>query len=83
MLRKRLHKQGIRKGFKAVFSPEPPIEGSMILCEERNKKSNVGTISYMPAVFGCVCASVVIRGLIEPCSLSPENSETLSGGDTE
>jgi len=64
MLRKRLHKLGIRKGFHSVFSPEPVREGSMILCEEQNKKSNVGTISYMPAVFGCACASVVIRGLL-------------------
>ena len=64
MLRKRLHKLGIRTGFHAVFSPEPVREGSMILCEEQNKKSNVGTISYMPAVFGCSCASVVIRGLL-------------------
>lgn len=64
MLRKRLHKMGIRSGCWAVFSPEPVREGSMILCEETNKKSNVGTISYMPAVFGCACASVVVRGLI-------------------
>ncbi|MFI3264423.1 MAG: tRNA threonylcarbamoyladenosine dehydratase [Rikenellaceae bacterium] len=64
MLRKRLHKVGIRKGFHAVFSPEPVREGAMILCEERNKKSNVGTISYIPALFGIGCASVVIRGLI-------------------
>lgn len=64
MLRKRLHKIGIRRGFKAVFSPEPVREGAMILCEEQNKKSNVGTISYIPALFGIGCASVVIRGLI-------------------
>jgi tRNA A37 threonylcarbamoyladenosine dehydratase len=64
MLRKRLHKWGIHTGFHAVFSPEPIREGAMILCDETNKKSNVGTISYMPAVFGCACASVVIRGLI-------------------
>lgn len=64
MLRKRLNRMGIRKGFHAVFSPEPVREGAMILCEETNKKSNVGTISYMPAVFGCHCASVVVRGLI-------------------
>ncbi len=63
MLRKRLHKQGVRKGFKAVFSAEPLVEGSMILCDEQNKKSNVGTISYLPAAFGCAVASVVIRGL--------------------
>lgn len=64
MLRKRLHKAGVRKGFRAVFSPEPMREGAMILCEEQNKKSNVGTISYIPALFGIGCASVVIRGLI-------------------
>lgn len=64
MLRKRLHKIGIRKGFQAVFSAEPIREGAMILCEEQNKKSNVGTISYIPALFGIGCASVVIRDLI-------------------
>ena len=64
MLRKRLHKAGVRRGFQAVFSPEPAREGAMILCEEQNKKSNVGTISYLPALFGIGCASVVIRGLI-------------------
>ncbi len=64
MLRKRLYRIGIRKGFHAVFSPEPVREGSMILCDEEHKQSNVGTISYMPAIFGCACASVVIRGLL-------------------
>ena len=64
MLRKRLHKIGVRSGFRAVYSPEPMREGAMILCEEQNKKSNVGTISYIPALFGIGCASVVIRGLI-------------------
>lgn len=64
MLRKRLHKIGIKRGFWAVFSPEPVREGAMILCEEQNKKSNVGTISYIPALFGIGCASVVIRDII-------------------
>jgi len=64
-LRKRLHKLGIRKGFKAVFSPEEVPKGSVELTDnEQNKKSNVGTISYMPPAFGCACASVVIRGLL-------------------
>ena len=65
MFRKRLHKIGIRSGFRAVFSPEPVREGAMILCEAQNKKSNTGTISYIPALFGIGCASVVIRGLID------------------
>ncbi len=64
MLRKRLHKIGIRTGFRAVFSAEPIREGAMYVCEEQNKKSNVGTISYLPALFGIGCASVVIRDLL-------------------
>ncbi len=64
MLRKRLHKIGIKRGFWAVFSPEPVREGAMILCDEQNKKSNVGTISYIPAMFGIGCASVVVRDLV-------------------
>ena len=64
MLRKRLHKLGIRSGFLAVFSPEPIREGAIILCEEQNRKSDAGTISYFPPLFGIGCASVVIRGLI-------------------
>lgn len=60
MLRKRLHKLGIKSGFKAVFSPEMPIRESLVIEESRNKKSQVGTISYLPAVFGCVCAQAAI-----------------------
>ncbi|MFC2114039.1 ThiF family adenylyltransferase [Bacteroidota bacterium] len=64
-LRKRLSKHNIKSGFKAVFSSEERIKESMVHTDEvMNKKTNVGTISYMPAVFGCICASVVIRDLI-------------------
>ena len=64
MLRKRLHKMGIHTGFYTVFSSERIREGAMIIDEQTNKKSNTGTISYMPAVFGCCCASVVVRDLL-------------------
>jgi tRNA threonylcarbamoyladenosine dehydratase len=64
-MRKRLHKLGVRKGIKVVFSPEVVSREALHLTEgELNKKSTVGTISYMPAVFGCFCASTVIRDLI-------------------
>jgi len=64
-LRKRLRRLGVTEGFKVVFSSEPvPSETIVKTDEERNKKSNVGTISYMPSVFGCFCASVVIRDLL-------------------
>jgi tRNA A37 threonylcarbamoyladenosine dehydratase len=65
MIRKRLTKLGIKKGFKVVFSPEEVDENAVRLEEGQNKKSAVGTISYMPAVFGCFAASVVIRDLAE------------------
>jgi tRNA A37 threonylcarbamoyladenosine dehydratase len=65
-MRKRLHKLGIWKGFKAVYSPEVVSRDAVALLEgEMNKKSTVGTISYMPAIFGCYCASVVIRDIID------------------
>jgi len=65
-MRKRLHKLGIWKGIKVVFSPEVVSRESVQLSEgELNKKSTVGTISYMPAVFGCFCAATVVRDLIE------------------
>ena len=63
MLRKRLHKLGIREGFKAVYSEEVPSAEAMVLEEGLNKKSNVGTISYLPTVFGCVCAQAVLDEL--------------------
>lgn len=66
VIRKKLRHLGIETGFKAVYNPEP-IPSSAIRTVEnvQNKKSTVGTISYMPAIFGCFCASVVIRDLIE------------------
>jgi tRNA A37 threonylcarbamoyladenosine dehydratase len=62
ILRKRLHRLGIREGFKAVYSPEVVDKKRVRSIEmEQNKASIVGTISYMPAAFGIACASVVIR----------------------
>ena len=61
MMRKRLRKLGIEKGFLAVFSPEIPDKEGMVIEESRNKKSQVGSVSYLPAVFGCVCAQAVVK----------------------
>ncbi|NDC76690.1 MAG: tRNA threonylcarbamoyladenosine dehydratase [Chitinophagia bacterium] len=64
-IRKNLRSHGIRKGVKAVFSPEQPIRESLMLTDGKNfKKSAYGTISYMPATFGAVTASVAIRDLM-------------------
>ena len=65
MLRKRLHKLGITGGFLAVFSTERPDRSSVVLEESRNKKSQTGTVSWLPAVFGCVCAQAMVRHFVE------------------
>ncbi|MBN2665609.1 MAG: tRNA threonylcarbamoyladenosine dehydratase [Bacteroidales bacterium] len=64
ILRKRLHRLGVREGITAVYSPEP-VDKSKVerVAGERNRASVVGTMSYMPAAFGIACASVVIRDL--------------------
>jgi tRNA threonylcarbamoyladenosine dehydratase len=65
-IRKMLKKRhGITKGLQVVFSTELPDKESLMLTDGSNyKKSAYGTISYLPAVFGATCASVVIRNLI-------------------
>jgi tRNA A37 threonylcarbamoyladenosine dehydratase len=66
LVRKRLHKLGVRKGFKAVYSIEVVPKDAIKINEvqEQNKLTTVGTISYMPAVFGCFVASVVLQDLL-------------------
>lgn len=72
MVRKKLRKQGINKGFPVVFSEELPREEAMVrltaeeMAELSNKKSQVGTISYLPAAFGCACAQAAITTLLQP-----------------
>jgi tRNA A37 threonylcarbamoyladenosine dehydratase len=64
ILRKRLHRLGIREGFTAVYSPEVIDKSKVVATNgEHNKASIVGTISYMPAAFGIACSSLVIRDL--------------------
>jgi len=64
-LRKLLGKMGIKKGFDAVFSTEMIDSEKVVAVKGQNKASTVGTISYMPPVFGIFCASVVIRHLLK------------------
>ena len=63
-VRKRLQKMGIRRKVPVVFSTEQADPRAVMLTDdERNKKSTCGTVSYMPAVFGCYLAEYVIRRL--------------------
>jgi tRNA A37 threonylcarbamoyladenosine dehydratase len=63
-VRKYLHTHNIHEGIKVVFSPEEIDESKVIVSEKAfPKKTLIGTISYMPTIFGCLTASVVIRDL--------------------
>ena len=63
-VRTRLKKEGLRRSLPVVFSTEQADRRAVITVEgDQNKKSTAGTISYMPAVFGCYLAEYVIRKL--------------------
>lgn len=65
-VRRRLRAQGIDSGVEVVFSTEQPVASAVRSTDgERNKRSLVGTVSYLPAVFGCYLAAYVIRQLSE------------------
>ncbi len=64
-VRKRLRAKGIITGINVVYSTEEVNLESLMLTDGNNfKRSAYGTISYLPATFGSVCASVVIRELM-------------------
>lgn len=65
LVRKRLHRMGVYNGIKVVFSSEKIIDSSLIFVNETNKKTTLGTISYMPSLFGIYLASEVIRDLLK------------------
>lgn len=61
-VRTRLKKAGMRRPLPVVFSTEQADRRAIITVDnEQNKKSTAGTVSYMPAVFGCYLAEYVIR----------------------
>lgn len=63
-VRKRLQKMGIRRKLPVVFSTEQAdLKAVLLTDDEMNKKSTCGTVSYMPAVFGCYLAEYVIKRL--------------------
>lgn len=70
-MRKQLRRLGIESGVTVVYSEELPIrllgaggdfQGDTP--EAQGEKRPQGTVSYMPALFGLHCASVVIRHLL-------------------
>lgn len=67
ILRKKLRKMDVHGGFRVVFSTEQVSRDVIIPVDgEDNKKSTVGTSSFIPAIFGCMLASVVVNELAVP-----------------
>ncbi|HTO35313.1 MAG TPA: tRNA threonylcarbamoyladenosine dehydratase [Flavobacterium sp.] len=65
-IRKRLRKEGITKGFKAVYSTESLDETSLKMTDGSNfKKSFYGTNSWIPCLFGLYAAETVIKYLLK------------------
>lgn len=62
-VRQRLRKLGIRRGVTVVYSTEEARKESVVPVDEPYKKSTTGTVSYLPAVFGCHLAAEVIKKL--------------------
>ena len=65
-VRNGLKRMGMKRSLPVVFSTEQARPKAIIrVDDERNKKSTTGTVSYMPATFGCYLAAYVIRELTE------------------
>ena len=63
-VRKRLRTLGVNKGIPAVFSTEMADPNAVIeIDNEQCKRTTTGTVSYMPAIFGCFLASYVINNI--------------------
>lgn len=78
-VRKRLRKLSHTNKIKAVFSTEEVRKESLIMTDGSNfKRSAYGTVSYLPAAFGGVCASVVIRDLLGEKIAMEERPDRIS-----
>lgn len=62
-VRLRLRKAGFKKGLPVVFSTETPYFDKTLAVIPEQKKPLVGSISYMPNLFGIHIASYVIKQL--------------------
>jgi len=61
-VRRELRLMGFSNGLPVVFSTEPTDKKAILpVSGERNKRSTVGTVSYMPVLFGCYMAAYVIN----------------------
>ncbi len=72
VVRQRLHRRGIYKGVRAVYSIEKPLNKQVddiietpIQQEHGRPRSLIGTVAWVPGVFGLSIASQVIKLIID------------------
>jgi len=71
VVRKRLGRRGIRGGIRCVFSTEPPLPSQVpapAAVEETTRgrpRPPLGSISYLPAIFGLHAAAETIRWILQ------------------
>jgi len=63
LVRQRLRQSGIDRGIPCVFSDEPPVRRQT--SEERSGNTPIGSISYLPALFGMMAAGVLINDILK------------------
>ena len=76
VVRQRLHRRGIYEGVRAVYSIEKPLNKQIWKPEDfgdaqaghGRSRPPIGTIPWVPGVFGLSIAGEVIRMIIRPCS---------------
>eukprot|EP01124_Arcella_intermedia_P001028 TRINITY_DN1053_c0_g1_i1.p1 TRINITY_DN1053_c0_g1~~TRINITY_DN1053_c0_g1_i1.p1 ORF type:complete len:438 (+),score=105.80 TRINITY_DN1053_c0_g1_i1:37-1350(+) len=65
-VRRRLGKWGIKQGVPVVYSTEELDPSRFLMAPPGSlKKTIMGTVSYMPSVFGCMLVSVVLRDIAD------------------
>ena len=82
-IRRQLRKEHYFKGYKAVFSTENTIRSAVTECFSANKRSNTGTISYMPAAFACRCTAAVVEELLKRERFVPSPERSVNETDKE
>lgn len=81
-IRKRLHQKNIFSGIRCVYSIES-VDVSQVSeidseesCEEGLKRPSLGSISYLPGIFGLIAAHEAIKLIIENKKISEQSLST-------
>jgi tRNA A37 threonylcarbamoyladenosine dehydratase len=77
VVRKRLRRLGVSKGIRVVFSPEEVPQHAMQEEFSTNHRTTLGTISYMPPLFGCFLAAEAIKQIITNPNPHEKNTSFL------